>query len=292
LTYDADALNAIAGALHTDRRIFHLWGAPIRPYEPSLAGCHRPIEIAVLWSHQQPARRRIGFPSWSSIGWEGQISWLGTFKPSEQDSICIRHAKAGDLFLHQFPVRVLTNMDSADISQYLEITASSASFAVANSSQIMFSTDQAPKFPKDCMVVSLPWRHNTLVFFRPHWDIASFELESGTHLKGIRLRSKYVDFWGKDFEVVLLVVPHDDHYERVGIFKLPVSHQALFGQHRETDKVTQLDSYVVCDTDLQQQTLEEVDKICRSDTDLISYFYSPTERYWEERFVRETIVLG
>jgi len=30
--------------------------------------------FALLWSHEQPCHRRDGFPSWSPIGWEGEVT--------------------------------------------------------------------------------------------------------------------------------------------------------------------------------------------------------------------------
>ena len=87
LTYDEDALSGILGILKRFEEarvpIYHFWGIPIIPphhwgRSPRFLKTKGNIECgfanALLWHHQNPSRRRPGFPSWSWIGWDGAIS--------------------------------------------------------------------------------------------------------------------------------------------------------------------------------------------------------------------------
>lgn len=93
---DSDALDAITGALNDqmmhDKPIHHLWGIPIfetdidydlsssknfskGKIEPG-ARDNTAIELLLHWSHGRPRQRRLGFPSWSFLGWKGHINYL------------------------------------------------------------------------------------------------------------------------------------------------------------------------------------------------------------------------
>jgi len=90
LSFDADALNAIIGAMNSYARhgVQHIWGVPWKrssaDYSPGLKdilstsrSVRRDIDIALLWDHRQPSIRRNGFPSWSPLGWKTPIQWSG-----------------------------------------------------------------------------------------------------------------------------------------------------------------------------------------------------------------------
>jgi hypothetical protein len=68
LSYDADALDAIVGALNTLMRetVYHTWGVPFAPIHQ---------RVLLSWSHSSLARRRPAFPSWSPLGWVGAIDF-------------------------------------------------------------------------------------------------------------------------------------------------------------------------------------------------------------------------
>ncbi|KAH7083421.1 heterokaryon incompatibility protein-domain-containing protein [Paraphoma chrysanthemicola] len=102
LTFDSDALNAITGALKSLSNrcsdIKFVWGMPMfegpsliypdkRPthprrshifdiYIPKPGPAILTIIVGLFWYHSAPCRRRPGFPSWSSLGWEGRIDWV------------------------------------------------------------------------------------------------------------------------------------------------------------------------------------------------------------------------
>lgn len=70
LTYDSDALNAIVGVLNSlsqspqrSDRFKTIWGVPF----------DQGRSLVLHWYHYFPTSRRQGFPSWSPLGWRGQI---------------------------------------------------------------------------------------------------------------------------------------------------------------------------------------------------------------------------
>jgi hypothetical protein len=68
LSHDSDSLNAFLGILHsfeTNRILIrHIWGVPF--------GLDKPW-IMLNWFHERPAVRREGLPSWSWVGWKGEV---------------------------------------------------------------------------------------------------------------------------------------------------------------------------------------------------------------------------
>ena len=90
LSYDVDALNAIVGALNTLRKhsIYHVWGVPFGQIGDAgleaskttkctgtlACDVHHGWGFPLSWGHKKAAKRRPGFPSWSPIGWVGEIS--------------------------------------------------------------------------------------------------------------------------------------------------------------------------------------------------------------------------
>ena len=80
LTYDSDALNATLGILDRLSRdendpVYHLWGVPFAPYNrdsQDFFSSWLSYDIALNWFHETPCRRRAGFPTWSSIAWDGK----------------------------------------------------------------------------------------------------------------------------------------------------------------------------------------------------------------------------
>lgn len=92
LTFEADSLKAFAGIMRKwsaqTPPILHIWGLPIWPFwhhvSDSTATVFGIEQLAqfLLWRHQRPARRRLGFPSWIWAGWEGRVTF-----PQHQSSL-------------------------------------------------------------------------------------------------------------------------------------------------------------------------------------------------------------
>ena len=92
LTFEAYSIKAFAGikrkwSVQTPP-IFRLWDLPLWPFW-SYASDRRATAFGIkhlaqslLWRHQRPARRRLGFPSWIWAGWEGRVTF-----PQHQSSL-------------------------------------------------------------------------------------------------------------------------------------------------------------------------------------------------------------
>ncbi|KAF5722632.1 ankyrin repeat-containing protein [Fusarium mundagurra] len=101
LSYQSDALNAMLGILqvyatHKPNPIYHVCGVPIIVYDSenqlgrlsassddgtddarvALAG----FVSGLCWTLQVPGMRRLGFPSWSWTGWDGQVASQDTYR--------------------------------------------------------------------------------------------------------------------------------------------------------------------------------------------------------------------
>jgi hypothetical protein len=76
LTKQSDALNAILGVFHAyesaSSPIFHYWGIPFAMPNRNIT-CSRGFVLGLQWQNALRATRRIGFPSWSWVGWGGGI---------------------------------------------------------------------------------------------------------------------------------------------------------------------------------------------------------------------------
>ncbi|KIM99873.1 hypothetical protein OIDMADRAFT_126407 [Oidiodendron maius Zn] len=92
LTYDSDILNAFQGLLreYETRRgfkIYHVWGVPtISCIKKTFGGGdHQSVVktslqgfmLGLCWFLKSPSERRVGFPSWSWVGWKGIIESQG-----------------------------------------------------------------------------------------------------------------------------------------------------------------------------------------------------------------------
>ncbi|ERS98655.1 hypothetical protein HMPREF1624_05442 [Sporothrix schenckii ATCC 58251] len=79
MVYDRDSLNACLGMLSFLRRMADLsefvWGLPLQDFPVSLMWCHS-ASSGTGNVKPKPPRRRSAFPSWSFVGWEGEVSYL------------------------------------------------------------------------------------------------------------------------------------------------------------------------------------------------------------------------
>ena len=67
LTFESDILNAFEGVGRVLQQ---------RMNSPLLSGVpEKVLDSSLLWESLQPLRRRAGFPSWSWVGWVGEIQW-------------------------------------------------------------------------------------------------------------------------------------------------------------------------------------------------------------------------
>lgn len=75
ISYPSDALNAFLDILnHYNSETSKKWG-----YSRSHIICipvvqsSDSVDVYLLWNHPYPAKRRPGFPSWSWVGWKGEV---------------------------------------------------------------------------------------------------------------------------------------------------------------------------------------------------------------------------
>jgi len=89
LTYESDVLNAMLGifaSLGHSNGLRHLWGLPYCDNDlfgsdkTPLNISHRRFISNLSWDMEGPARRRVGFPSWSWTGWKGTVRWARGLK--------------------------------------------------------------------------------------------------------------------------------------------------------------------------------------------------------------------
>ncbi|KAH7347977.1 heterokaryon incompatibility protein-domain-containing protein [Pyrenochaeta sp. MPI-SDFR-AT-0127] len=222
LSYDSDALNAIVGALKTlqslSQPIHHIWGVPFveRQYIH-----HGPlIQIALQWFHYQPSIRRMGFPSWSWLGWQGPA----TFHRKDQPLIpseCDIRIPSNNAF-HELRL-LMADTNSAHPSLYLQVSALVT--------QLSFVSVQCPEgFAQhgSKLYIAFPWakvkglNKAFEVCVPPLWDRGSppstdehasivFALLCGDP-RAVKRRES----------CILLLLQHKGpHYERIGYVEYP-----------------------------------------------------------------------
>jgi hypothetical protein len=96
--------------------------------------------------------------------------------------------------------------------QELEITACVV--------QLPFTVDSAPLVddPHNTMAIILPLHDNSEVVIRPYMDKAVSEIDCSNRLLSLVIEKKTAEHrYGPP--TVILIEPHDDHYERIGYFQ-------------------------------------------------------------------------
>ena len=80
---ESDMLNAIIGILNVMKNgrspVYHIWGVPFTiTRRPDAAhSTDSIVTISLYWYHLERARRLPEFPSWSTLGWIGQVEHSG-----------------------------------------------------------------------------------------------------------------------------------------------------------------------------------------------------------------------
>ncbi|KAI4943972.1 hypothetical protein J4E91_009120 [Alternaria rosae] len=230
LSFDADALNAIIGAMNSYARygVQHIWGVPWKrssaDYSPGLKdflstsrSVRRDIDIALLWNHWKPSIRRNGFPSWSPLGWKTPIQWffVGSLHgPYVTPEATIVRVKSNKDFHKLYALANPEESSPEELSQYLKVEARTA---MCN---LQFRTAR--------IRISLGNGWDAIV--EVHWDLPPD--------KGNEKLLKCVLLPGADFTKstvnelsaqVLILEQHENHYERIGMTRLP----ARFGKRKD-----------------------------------------------------------
>ena len=194
----------------------------------SVLGHGQQIEMALAWYHQEPARRRCGFPSWSSIGWEGPLSWSRwacNIDREEPPIVLIQVRKARLHFpkfscdLSKFDPALQEDVDPAPPT--LEFTARTAKLDLVSK-----------RYPEGCpdrFQVALEINDHYKYAFGLHWDADPASLSSkqlvGALLDGRTEHSKELEGY------LMVLAPYGDVLERVGLVHLPSIAKRLYNNH-------------------------------------------------------------
>jgi hypothetical protein len=231
LTYDEDALNAVVGALNTFSNgavpTHHIWGVPFglptkdvrlayNPLEqldenqpPLHDGSRNPREVRIVtaWFHASPCPRRAGFPSWSPLGWKGEVStpWDGGGTRIPEGIVIEAWWKNA---YHQLHHLVWQGLDLRDLSS----TTQSHTLRVS-ARTVPFEREYI--FPEVDIESATGWyvrihvNEDTDVFVQPKWDLP--DNHHGNRSAGICV------FLNQPYTRVLLVLDESGEcYERSG----------------------------------------------------------------------------
>ncbi|KAJ8106382.1 hypothetical protein OPT61_g9575 [Boeremia exigua] len=215
LSRESDALNAISGALNTlaIHSTYHLWGVPFEH-----AAAWRQSRFALLWKHpgnMGPFRRRLGFPSWSPLGWHTVMLEENELEFGEPYAISTRGLaiRIDGNIRHLDTYSPHSALNYSLVSQYLQMDVQMADLTLALLPNSQFTR----------VFVALSNEIN--VVLDPHWDVVLPNPE--IHIQGILLTQIGTlknpdDLPGQRIlRRVMLLQKHDDHYERVGIAYFP-----------------------------------------------------------------------
>ena len=220
LSYDTDALDAILGALNTIGTIHQVWGVPLEfqgeSSRPGVMSGDGTYYIALMWYHREPARRRHGFPSWSSIGWAGVIGVYHPVKASTLLGISVTHATAGKRPLQHLPTIAADFLDYKVIDQRLEVVVLAADARLVRASDIEIPAYIRP-LKLSSWHIMLPWTRNLYLCLSPLWDADPSTFAHESWIKCISLKDR--PHWS-DYEHFMLVVSNGDYYERVALAEL------------------------------------------------------------------------
>ena len=237
LSFQSDALNAIVGALNTletkQPPIRHVFGVPVSHSDsnsPSLA------KFALHWTLYATVSRRSGFPSWSPLGWDGNIcfEYDQPVVPTDCAINFIKnqqyHSLTSLLNLDSQSFRVITK----NLSQYLSITAYTMEFTLEY-------VTWDPSHPKsvhmnDGFHLILPWAGSYEVCIRPYLHDVTLEFRKrSSMLCAVFLSDIEISIERCPTSFVLVLDSWADHYERVGCFQLN-NRGTLNGQTMYRDK--------------------------------------------------------
>lgn len=228
ISFEEDALNAIVGALNTlsAEDIYHIWGIPFShtTYEQdSETKLPSPIsgELALLWHHESSCNRRAPFPSWSSVGWDGKISWRDPETTRIKTNSIVLHIGGTVSPLSSLSPDYLRS--PLEIPRCIEILTEAADARSVEKIWIR-STNTNLRGPElgSRLVrgIALSLGPGLRVMARPYWNTFPTNFERGIRLKAILIRKDDEEAAGQRavHDCVLLLKRSNDHYERVGIF--------------------------------------------------------------------------
>lgn len=219
LSFDKDALDAITGiwAVFEKRNpaFRHMFGMPSGTY-PLQPPCVYP---SLLWTHMLPAVRRLGFPSWSVLGWKG----AAVFKDYVQDPES-----------HEGMIEVLENDQWHPLESLLKIALDQFHNVTASTSPVLKVNAVAAEFTLEYVTwngshpslnlykgfhLILPWSETHELCIEPRWDDATLDLENCGSLLCVVFILEWDDrYWKERIPYLLVLRSFGDHFQRIGCY--------------------------------------------------------------------------
>lgn len=290
LSHDSDALNAIVSTLNVllNQWSFHIWGVPVRvlgsvrtareephqthqqtfPKETIKTHVSR-VKTYLSWSSQSEGRRRLGFPSWSPLGWSsGRVYWKGTPE-------------------YIGPISIQTSSGPQDISEYIQCARTEPTNIPQQLSLTLKTT--AVKVCKDGSVAFL-LEYNFQIRVSVAWNGTRPAI--GSLLKAAVISDSYPS------SILLLHEVSGGVYERCGFCALGdctfdlmqnAWQPALWYKDPETKSLHKMFG----NSGTYPETPEE-EKLDPSNEARLSAHLQKYETYewWEDLYTRERIILG
>ena len=220
LSYDHDALNAIFGVLNYHHARIPpndtLWGIPYQ-----LAPVGQNI-ICINWTHNRTATRRLGYPSWSPLGWDGSVRFAGVyqqFKLSENDAGYISNQLRDGL----------GNGGLEENPRYLQITVRIHRFRVVNMRSRFDQHRDGDPSDHNISYFVLPidgatGEHTDKQFYvEIRWDTAP----SGDYDSAGLLCAVIYDT-NLDLLSMMVLQDHNTHYERIGVAMVNTNNSGIY----------------------------------------------------------------
>jgi hypothetical protein len=305
MSFERDALHAITGVLKLSAKhgVYSIWGAPcfssIGTYATHLFSGHcwldpnhpkRVVELALFMDSYYPCKRRLGFPSWSPMGWSSPFEWTGDEGPDRRrtypryitaDAKSISIESAGKTYnlsnLLEGPSSEIENV-MMNASPYLEITGRTITLRLVDPGHEKYDT-----------AVAFPLHDGIYKILYPRWTNVPRGPEQGSKVKGLLLLgADFTDTVVKNvYPMVLILSDHGGHYEKIGDFALPgqipTPYSYSWRRWDEERRVWHHDSSCIA----------AIEKIAEETGNTLSHNERGPD-YWWWRFFKheETIVLG
>ncbi|KAH7082748.1 hypothetical protein BKA63DRAFT_137383 [Paraphoma chrysanthemicola] len=231
LSFEADALNAIVGALNTIVNV-NLYGLPCWHFQSwPFKDPHHRFGLALYWSHTAPKCRRPGFPSWSPLGWKGSggvrfqtlrsISVIGCAVESP-------YGKGDDDVASQelLPASQAMIAIRDGLAQDLTLTAWTCDLNLENI--VWTEADTKTHHTQNGIRVVLPWNESIDVCIRPDWDYEIPNINARSHVFCVLITRNELDddIWmatgrlESQEHFFLILDHHGTRFERIGSFCL------------------------------------------------------------------------
>ena len=211
LTNDHDALNAIIGALEA-QNADHFWGVNIAIEDSSTF-------FFLHWTHSSPATRRKEFPSWSPIGWRGQVDYRHG-RPS------LSHTCSVEVWLDGSHAAISQNVGKLRLQHHMHVEDNSK-FLKLTTLVVKLEFIQLERRPAG-LYVKVPYSPTLDVCILPFWD-GNKAIEPASVDRRIELPCVVVlepdhrmfmeqDIRFEEHLQIMILRQYGDHYERVGCF--------------------------------------------------------------------------